>query len=223
MHPVIRIVSLLVLALALSTGGRPGLALGAVLLVAGYGLARAPGLPRLVRMLWHLRFLWLSLCVIYFWFTPGTPLVAAWQDWSPTYEGVSTGLVRVGVLALMVAAAHLLLASTSREQLLGAVHWLAAPLAVIGLSRERFALRLVLVMDTVPRVRELARQPPLVRPSGRLARIAHAVAGLFHATLEQARRAEPAEIALPEVAPPSWHEWFVPVALAAAFWLAAHL
>ncbi|NIT62645.1 MAG: hypothetical protein GWO39_02210 [Gammaproteobacteria bacterium] len=220
---MIRIVSLLVLAVSLSTGGGAGLALGAAVLGAGYGLAGAPGLPRLMHVLWHLRFLWLSLCVIYFWFTPGTPLVPAWQDWSPTYEGMSAGLVRVGVLALMVAAAHLLLASTPREQLLGAVHWLAAPLAVIGLSRERFALRLVLAMDTVPRVRALVRHPPPVRPSGRAARIAHTVAGLFHATLEQARRSEPAEIALPEATAPPWPEWLVPAALAAAFWLAAHL
>ena len=73
MHPVIRIMSFLILAIALSVGGGWGhVGVAAVMVVGGYGVAHRRGLRHLATMILRLRWLWLSLCVVYFWFTPAT-------------------------------------------------------------------------------------------------------------------------------------------------------
>lgn len=222
LHPVIRIVSLLVLALGLAAGGGYRLALGAALVAAGQGLASAARLGPLWRTLWRLRFLWLTLCVVYFWMTPGAPLVAQWGPWSPTVAGLKEGLLRVGALVVIAAGAHLLVQTTPREQLLLGIHWLAAPLGRMGLSRERLALRLVLVLDTVPKIQPLAHLRASNR-GGRIGTIGSRLAGLYAWTLQQARETALEPIVLPKHGPPPLYQWPVPIALLGAFWGVGYL
>jgi hypothetical protein len=228
LHPVIRIVCFLVIAAALSLGARwQSIALGALLMLVAYGVSSQRGLGHLGRMVSRLRWLWLSLAVVYLWFTPGPDLVPALGAWSPTLAGLQQAGVRVGVLMILVAGANLLLQATAREQLVAAIHWLTAPLDRVGLSSDRFALRLVLVLETVPKIQPLRRlsagEAGEQAPSGRVARIALAVSGVLRSTLAQARSAPPREIAVPDSGAPPLRQWLLPALLAFGFWLVGFL
>lgn len=217
MHPIVRVVSFLVFAGFLSAGGAARLGAAALLLAVIYLLAGAPHLGGLLRALRRLRFLWLSLAVLYLWFTPGDGLWPALGAWSPTVQGLAEGSLRVAVLVLMVAAAQLLLQSTPTPQLLAAVHWLSRPLQWLGLNRDRFALRLVLVLETVPRLAELRLSPGAAEPArhGRFARHIAALGARMHAALAAADAAGPRQVELPaDTAPPAW-QWSYPLLLAA--------
>lgn len=216
MHPIVRVVSFLVLAGFLSAGGSTRLWVAALLLALVYLRAGAPHLAGLQRALLRLRFLWLSLAVLYLWFTPGEPLWPDLGSWSPTVEGVAEGAMRVGVLVLMVAAAQLLLQSTTTPQLVAAVHWLSRPLQWLGLDRDRFALRLVLVLETVPRLgaAQFGAVAADDAEQGRFGRHVAALSGRLRGALAAAAAAAPRQIELPaEDAPPVW-QWLYPLALA---------
>jgi energy-coupling factor transporter transmembrane protein EcfT len=226
MHPVIRVFCLIVLATALSVGAQwQHVLLGAVVVSAGYLWAQQRGLRKLWVMVTRLRWLWLSLCVVYFWFTPGAALFPQIGGWSPSVPGVREGLVRVGILLELVAGAHLLLQSTPRERLLGAVHWLVTPLRRFGASPDRFALRLVLVLEVVPQIRPLTRssRSRSDQRRGRVARLAGAAAEVFRATLEQAATSSLHPIDIPDSGAPPAVEWLYPLLFAVGFWLVGHL
>jgi energy-coupling factor transport system permease protein len=104
-HPLIRVVTLLIFIAGLAFA-RP------LFLVAGIGLLLvlnilvgfpAPG--RLLQMVSRLRWLFLAILLVYGWWTPGVELFPAMGSWSPTSEGIFTGLLRVLSLVLIVAAA----------------------------------------------------------------------------------------------------------------------
>lgn len=222
MHPVIRVICFLVLATSLSVGGGWRHTLfAAVLVIVAYSVSRRRGLAQLSKMLRRLRWLWLSLCVVYFWFTPGPALLSALGRWSPTVPGVQEGLVRAAILAVLVAGANLLLQTTVREQLVGAIHWLCAPLQLFGLSRDRFALRLVLVLETVPEIQPLRRvdESAGATDANRIRRLGSAAAALFADTLARAAQAPTRQIAIPATGAPPLYQWSWPLLIGLGFWL----
>jgi len=225
MHPVIRITSFLILAIALSVGGGwTHVGVAAVMVVGGYGVAHRRGLPHLAIMIRRLRWLWLSLCVVYFWFTPGSPVWPALGAWSPSGAGVQEGLLRASVLLLIASGANLLLQTTARDQLLAAIGWIAAPVRFVGGAPDRLALRLTLVLETVPRIRAMGGQAATVDPDAgfrsRVGGIAKRVAARFRAVLDEAAAMPAREIAVPDTGAPVWREWLVPLAMLILFWLA---
>src|SRR3569832_2704082 len=126
MHPVIRLVSFMMLSLALAVGGWLHLLLGALVAAVLFARAGAAAWVTIMPMMRRMRWLWLSLVVIYFWFTPGVAVVHvpdAWAAWVQTVEGLALGGLRIAELALMVVTAGLLLHLTSREQLFAALQW----------------------------------------------------------------------------------------------------
>ena len=216
MHPTVRVVTFLVFAGFLAAGGVGRLGVAILLLALVYALAGAPSVAGLRHALVRLRFLWLSLVILYLWFTPGDALWPALGAWSPTVQGAAQGAVRIGVLALMVAAAQLLLQTTGTAQLVAAVHRLSRPLQWLGLNRDRFALRLVLVLETVPRLADVhfERPPTEVEREGRFARHVAALNARLHGALAAAAAAGPRQVELPpDSTPPLW-QWLYPTAVA---------
>lgn len=222
MHPVIRIISFVVFAFALAIGTEVQLALGAVLLAALWLVTGGRGLSAGLRMLSRLRWLLLSILVVYLWFTPGTPLLTAWPEagWMPTREGLVAGAQRVGILAVMVMTVSVLIASTPRERLLGALYWLALPLSPFGLSRERLVLRTALAFEAVVVLqRDLVdRYAELRLGQTRLGALAGTAAQAF---ADVVRRAEtepcaPRRLTVPDA--PSRMQWLYPLLLGLAFW-----
>ncbi|MBI5451435.1 MAG: hypothetical protein HY940_08770 [Gammaproteobacteria bacterium] len=231
MHPLIRIVFFLVLVIGLAYAG-PLLVMVTAAALAAAMLVQREWWVALRGMLRRIRWLMLTIFLIYLWMTPGAPLLEEWNAaWMPSREGVLQGGLRILSLLAVVMAVTVLLAVTTRRQLCAALYQLVTPLRVLGLSRERFALRMLLVLETLPRIeRELgpllaASKPAAeamgaarVNYSAALQRIAERMGALvqrIHAEAEQ----EPLRTLSLELLPaPLWYEWLPPLGLAAVLW-----
>lgn len=219
-HPVIRIITFLVLGGYLSVGQPADLAAAALMILALYaGLARAHLLPALATLR-RMRWFFLSIVVIYFWFTPGHPLWAGTPEavaaWLPTVEGARLGLLRASALALFVLGVTLLLQTTSRGELIAGIRWIVRPFSLGGRFHDKLALRIALVLETVPKIQPLV-QEALPRRGGEKAspvrRIARAAAGLVTMARDEAQGTPCHDIELPpDRRPPLW-QWLWPVSL----------
>lgn len=150
MHPVIRILNLLVLA-ALAPWLPPLVLLAVALLLVLAGVLYPAIGRRMLTSMRRVRWLLLSLLLLFLWFTPGEPLFAVIGGFSPTWQGVLIAGHRTGVLLVMVwAAAAFLgglqpreLTSALRRLLLGPLHTQAT---------VRFAERVGLMLAELPAV-----------------------------------------------------------------------
>lgn len=146
LHPLTRILALLLLAVAVQSMP-PAVLLPFGLLLAMVVLLRAPQL--LKKMLTRSRWLLLTMLLVYAFTMPGEYL----PDWpfeaAPTYEGLAAGLLQAARLAVMLAGLALLLATTARAQLMAGLYLLLRPLRIFGLAPERFTARLWLTLHYV--------------------------------------------------------------------------
>ncbi len=219
--PVIKIVSFLVFATAVTFGGALQQALGAFLLLFSHlGLPRSTLTPAL-RMLRRMRWFFLSIAVVYLLFTPGRLLFTDWV-WGPTYEGIAEGAQRLTALVLLVLAVNLLLRTTERRDLISAILWCLWPLAWVGLPRERLAVRIALTLEAVEGVQVIYRQREV--PKGgqvglraRLASITRTAGRLLEEVLLMAETAPLQTLEVPRPRTPSPAQWLLPVLLAALF------
>ncbi|TDJ36233.1 MAG: hypothetical protein E2O56_00050 [Gammaproteobacteria bacterium] len=213
MCPAVRLVTLLVVAGVAGTG-RPLLVLyAAVITLFACSLQDAQVLRAVWRGLLRLRWLLLSIAIIYLWLTPGTPLVPAWGDASPTREGVQAGLLRAGALAVIALAASLMVNTTPREALAAGLIWLLQPFSFFGLPTRSFALRLSLTLEAVLTARGLPSRDSGVSPEGFIARAA--VLGAERVVAVERNSSEQSgSIELPEVAAPPAAQWLFPALLA---------
>ncbi len=214
MHPVIRISSFLVAAAFLASGE-----LSAMLVVAAGLVAVLIRLPVAswrtpLALLRRLRWLLISLLVVYGWFTPGTALWPALGAATPTQEGLSEGLLRGGALLLIALAAQLLMLATSRPQLLAALYWLARPLRMIGVSRERLAIRLALTLEAVPKLSAVMTPALYQRLEGNAAtRFGQIAARAFRGALDQAAHQGGNAIDIVTALRPPLYQWLYPLSL----------
>ncbi len=173
-------------------------------------------LYRVWPMIRRLRWFFLSILIIYLWMTPGRPLVDGVDSgWMPTWEGVSGGFYRVAVLVVLVLGVQLLILFTERSQLVSAIYWLVFPLKVLGVSRERLAVRMALVMDVVAETQQLAGEAR-GRYSGPLSsgeRPANIVVDLIRNVVARADEQALLKVELSlDSAPPLW-QWSLPLSL----------
>ncbi len=114
-------------------------------------IALAAGFDRahLLRLFWRARWLFLSIVVLFGWFTPGTAVLPYAVGWMPTYEGLAWAAEHVLRLAFMVAWLvcwyHWLPAAEQPLALYRALHWLT----YLGIPIERFVVRLSLVLTAL--------------------------------------------------------------------------
>jgi len=219
-HPLIRIVALLIFVTGLSLA-RPAL------LSAGFGLLLllnlltgfpAPG--ALLRMVLRLRWLLFAILLVYGWWTPGVSLFPALGSWSPTTAGLVAGCLRGLSLVLIVTAVHLLLQVTTRSELLPAIMQLIRPVTTHA-GRERLAVRMLLSIEAVTQVQALVsdtlRRHPL-KNSG-LSTLGVAAQILYKAVLDKAAQARVDIIDVIELEwPPLW-QWLIPLALCAVIYI----
>lgn len=213
-HPYIKMSLFLVFALSLSLGGYRQLLLGMVLLVCGFLLVSRPNIRGLWKMLCRLRWLWLSLVIFYFWFTPGRLIFAELQQWSPTFEGVYQGGFRIGILAAMAMAAHLLFQACNREQLLASIRWLVTPLGLLGISRDRVAVRMLMVFEAVPKIQTSYKDANESSTGNFIQRTGIVVAGLFENVIQRAESSELHHVSFEHPGSPALWQWLYPFFLA---------
>lgn len=225
LHPVIRLTFTVLIATAVTRGSDVDLLAATGILVVPYFRRPHVLVPPAIGMLKRLRWFFLSLLVLFFWFTPGTPLfdLGIPQRWIPTREGLVFGSERTAALVLVVLAVNYLLRTTSRENLLLAIYFLAKPLSWTGSDlRERFAVRLALVLDTVGRAQSMLSEIRQRQPSTPMSlRYWGQLAGLL--VRESLAQADAAVLTVTELrvggAPP-WWQWSGLVCIGAVFlWL----
>lgn len=235
MHPVIKIVSFLVFGAAVSIGDGKILLAGASLVLPLYVFGNKIHLHTSLIMLKRLKWLFVSILIVYLFFTPGQLL---WPDvvWSPTLEGLTQGLLRVAVLVLLVAAVNLLISSTERDDFLSAILWCLRPLSFVGLPHERLAVRITLTLDEVSQIRKhhlyegrndsqegeaSSAVSHVVSNVGKaepkLSAIAKTANRLFQSVIATAETTTVREISLPEESAPPVYQWLIPVLLLTLF------
>lgn len=116
-------------------------AAGFVLLVAM--LISAGKLRQLLR---RTRWIMLSLLLVYAYSTPGQPVLEALGMFSPSREGMGDGVLQLTRLLSALAGLAILLDRLHRKQLIAGLYTLFAPLQLVGVSRERVAVRLALTL-----------------------------------------------------------------------------
>ena len=215
LHPLIRVLVLLVFIAATATA-RPVILLAAALLLAvSYAAAGNRNPAVLGRMILRLRWLFIAILLVYGWWTPGEPLLPAAGSFSPVREGLYTGLLRVAALLLIVSAVNLLVSSTGRGQLLAALYALTSPILTHE-RRERFAVRLLLTLEAVPRVQQMLADCHRQQPAGnsRLQRLAGSVGKAYTTILETAAGSAGTTVEFDEPGSPPLYQWLLPPLLA---------
>ncbi|WP_455203617.1 hypothetical protein [Kaarinaea lacus] len=235
MHPSIRIVTFLSFGIFVAFGGFLELLFGFLLVLCFYIVAHAHLLKANWHMLKRMRWLFLSMVIIYLWFTPGEALLSQWPQISPTLEGIKLALLRVGSLVLIVLAVNVLIKAVPHEKTMAGLLWLLTPMRWLGLSQERLALRLTLtftLIEEVQYVQQLVKKSSsssvsmgLTQTDGFVARVSRRInaigdyaATLFNAVLNQAQTTPVQTIALQsDCQAPPLLQWLVPAVLTASF------
>lgn len=222
MHPAIRILSFLILVGFLA---RPVIStlLLAGIIVAVFYMQRVNGVVSgAVGMLRRVRWLLLSIFVLYLWFTPGRALFTlseTYQTIIPTVEGLDQGVRRLLALVLIVLAVNLMLIRSEKAELLSGLIWLLQPLKMAGLSTEQLSVRLLLTVDYVSRVKELVnKEKQSTQLRGKyFSRGATLIATIYRNNLALAESEPLQEINLPAISSPPVYQWIYPLIFTVMF------
>lgn len=220
-HPLIRLVSFLIFAAFVAVGNLWQLLFAAVLVCMIYAASFSAQLKTAWPLLRRMRWLFLSLLIVYLWFTPGQPLFPALGS-TPTIEGIEEGLQRIAALVLLALSASLLLQTTPREPLLAALYRLLTPLGWIGIKTERLAVRIALTLETVTEAQHLLsermRQEHASSSRNPITRIGDVCAGLFQEVIARAESAPCTTLSITGGDRPPPVQLLLPLALCGAFW-----
>lgn len=142
-HPAAQILTWCMLVAAMQV-----LASGILLIAAGLVLLCAFAVSRhkFMQLVRRTRWIMLSLLLIYAYSTPGQALPESLGAFGPTREGLADGVLQLARLLAALAGLAILLDRLHRQQLIAGLYTLFAPLRLIGLSRERLAVRLALTL-----------------------------------------------------------------------------
>ncbi len=143
-----RILSLVFLTLIVAGQGWTGLLVLVLPLAALYAVFPVHGL-QVFRLARKLRWFFLSIIILYFWFFPGTPIFSSLSGFSPTVEGVDQAALRITSLLVVISYSGFLLLLTPVNELVSGIQLLLTPMKTIGVDTQRVALRLGMVLTIV--------------------------------------------------------------------------
>jgi energy-coupling factor transport system permease protein len=155
MHPVIRVICFLLLSGFVVFGSVYELVLGLLIVGSVVLVKRFQSLELSLRIIKRMKWFFLSILVVYLWFTPGTPLVDFNLPGIPTLEGMRTGLLRILSLILIIFAVNYFVTAIARTKLVEAIIWLLYPVNWIGVDNRTVALRIALVLELIPKVQHI--------------------------------------------------------------------
>ena len=146
MHPFVKILCFVLILLLTNTLRDQWL----IALCAGLCLMAVWSNKRnFLRVVRRMRWLFISLLIIYAFTTPGEYIPELLAYASPTYEGCVLGLLQITKLLIALASLSLLFASSLKQDLIVGLYMLLTPLKLFGLNVERFSARLMLTLDYV--------------------------------------------------------------------------
>lgn len=114
----------------------------ACVMLSAFALSR----HKLLQLIRRTRWIMLTLWLIYAYSTPGQPLSESLEFFSPSIEGLQDGGLQLMRLLAALAGLAILLERLHRQQLIAGLYGLFLPLKLLGLSRERLAVRLALTL-----------------------------------------------------------------------------
>ena len=155
MHPFVKIACFFFLLLLLQYLSASSIAVLCGLICL---LATVLNLPHFSQLIKRMRWLFVSLLLVYGYATPGEYLAFLPLNVAPSYEGLHLGLMQIAKLLIAVASLSALFASASKSQLMAGLWTLLSPLRLVGLNVERFTVRMLL---TLHYVEQIAVQPKL--------------------------------------------------------------
>lgn len=221
LDPLVRLIGLIVFSLNLAAYNRfSSLAVAAGLLAVAW-VARRQG-PTLAawRLLKRAKWLLVSLAVVYLAFVPGEAVFPALGAASPSTVGLDQACLRVGAIVVLILSVDVAFYGLGAQSLLAAFYRLIRPLAWLGFSPERAAVRGWLTLHyatglAMPAV-ELRSIGAVNTMSARLARGVDVVVGRLNESLAPSSQC-PAPIQI-ELGPatPQW-QWVLPVLLFVLF------
>ena len=137
-----------------------------------------------------LRWFFLSIVILYFWFYPGTDLLPSLGRFSPSVEGVNQAALRISSLLVVISYSGFLLLLTPRDDLVSGIQYLLSPLGFIGIDSQRFALRLGLVLSIVPQMSEQQHLPGEKKKINNVSELIDRAADMIKSASEQANHFE---------------------------------
>ena len=178
-------------------------------------------------MVKRLRIFFLSIFIMFLWFTPGQLIWPALDEWSPTYDGLIQALQRIFALILLVLGVETLLRLTDRPSLLVGLYYLATPFKWLGINQSRFIIRVLLTLEaasgnSIPRPgkqkldKENSNDKFDIRKVGvYLNNVSEQLAEKFNVAANLEIETKEVEF---EINPlPSWIQWLIPIIIAALF------
>lgn len=102
-----------------------------------------------LRVIKRMRWLFISIFIIYAFGTPGEYIQQFPVNLSPTYEGLQLGLSQISKLLIALALLSILFATSTKENLMSGLYLLLSPLKLLSCDVERFTARLILTLDYV--------------------------------------------------------------------------
>ena len=224
MHPFIKVLSLLVVISMLVSLNPERVILISVGLFSFLILKGRAYWQHIWQLCWRMKWLWISLLVLYGWFVPGSPMFITDLiplALIPSQDGLTTGLLRALVLLNIISAVVLIMKSTSQEALIVSIMWLIYPFKMLKVDTGLFAARLVLTMDRVTdteaeirqSLKENEKTTPIVQ------RGIDAVASLLLRVEQHATTHSSVGVSLPRIETPSVIQWLIPLVLFVVLYL----
>jgi energy-coupling factor transport system permease protein len=115
-------------------------------------LALIAAISHLRLLLRRSRWLVLTMVVMFGWLTPGTPLPPIS---GASQEGLLLGAESLARLFIALATVALILKALSPAELVAGMRSLLAPVVLLGISRDRIAVRLALTLEEVEASRKV--------------------------------------------------------------------
>lgn len=221
MHPVIRIATFLILAVFLSHNNPENIITAAIILLLLFFISPSTdSIKQASKIIYRLRWLFLSIVFIYGWFSTGELLFPQWPALSPYGQGILHGLTRIIALIILIMSLTLLVLQLSRQDLLSSISWYCYPLNWLGISRQRVVARLILTIDAVQEL-QLKWQEKNVQESNersKLQQIYQRVLQLFDDVVTTADQTETTVLSVTLLTKPAWYQWLIPLSLTLVFW-----
>jgi len=197
---------------------------GGMLLLVWCQLSEKP-LHATWQMLRRLRFFFISILILYFWFIPGDAIISAWPTLSPTVEGVLLAVERIVSLVFIVMAVNVLFVTTQTSAMIAGLYWLGLPLTYLGFSRTQFVVRTILTLELIKNNKRsdgwLAK-PPSVASHSLQDKFDILVNALLNPLVDVFNQSyEPVELCFDAQSCPSWFQWSVPLLMMVLFWWVA--
>ncbi len=151
MHPVIKIVSLIILTIFNTQGGWLTLLLSSIFLLPYYCLHSELFLSA-ITMLLRLKWFFLSLFFLYYFYTPSISSVDIHSFYtllSSLSERSMTGLLRISVLIVIIFAVNIFIKTSTKEEILSALLWIFSPLNFLNINIDRMSLRAILTLEYI--------------------------------------------------------------------------